>query len=183
MRVAFTGAAGTGKTSVAKSIVKSAVNDSLKYTILGVDSRQLLSLLGLSQTSQIKTSYYRVFQTMYLGQKIILEDNNKKFLTERSYADCLAYWRLHCSESATNDENEFIESLCYKNIYKYDFHFFYPNGYLKLEQDGFRNPSLEYHKKYEKELLKIYEEWKIERIEMPLTNIKERTRFVLDYLS
>lgn len=183
MRIAFTGASSTGKSSVAKSFVESDANRSLGYSVIGVNSRSLLSSLGLASVSDMPSSVYRVFQTMYLSQKLLVEGSADRYLTERSFADCLAYWRVHCSETATPSENELIESICKANTSRYDKHFLFPTGAISLVDDGFRNTREDYHREFERVLIDILEDCNVETVRMPRASVMERVAFFVGHLN
>ena len=183
MRIAFTGASGTGKTSVARCFVQSDANRSLGYSVVGVDSRLLLSSLGLASVHDMPSSVYRVFQTMYLSQKLLVEEAAYRYLTERSFADCLAYWRVHCAETAAPSENELIESICKANISRYDMHFFFPTDTILLVEDGFRNTREEYHREFERVLMDILDDCNIEAVRMPHASVTERVDFFIGHLN
>lgn len=179
MKIALTGASSTGKTSVAHRFVDSRYAKIHNYQILGVDSRALLRTLDLGSSEAISSSDYRVFQTMYISRKIHIESHKMNFVTERSYADCLAYWRIHCQPTATPEENDLIHKICMKFVMSYDFHFLFPTGYLTIEDDGYRHTLEEYHANFQTELERIFDEGKITPIVMPRASIEERTAFLI----
>lgn len=179
MKIAFSGASGTGKTSVARELLQTPFAEAQGLLLVGVDSRALLTTLGLGLANKISSTQYRVFQTMYISRKIVAESIDDSFVTERSFADCLAYWRIHCAQSATTEENELIERICRDRISQYDVHFLFPVGYLKLEEDGFRHTQIDYHAKYQAVLQGILTDFGISPLTMPRASVNERVRFLV----
>ena len=184
MKIAFTGASGTGKTSVLNGFLKTSKTNNLNYKSIVVNSRKLLTTLGLGGVANIDPSEFRVFQLMHLAQKIDKEfEERENFITDRSFADCLAYWRMHCSKIATKQENNIVENLCKNAIKCYSYHFFFPTGFIRLEDDGFRHTSAKYHYDFEKGLMTVLSEVGIEPVPMPLSNVEERVKFILGYIN
>lgn len=182
MKISFTGASGTGKTSVAKQLFSSHKGELADLELVGVNSRGLLDKLGLQRAEDIGDLEYKVFQTMYFSQKLLLESKASSLLTERSFADGLAYWKLHCEASASRAENAIFHRLCREQTKTYDRHFLFPTDFLPLEDDGYRHGNPDYHREFELVLRSILDEWMIEYVEMPRSDITERARFVLDYI-
>lgn len=183
MKIAFTGASSTGKTSVAQSFFESDANRILGYSVINVDSRWLLSSLGLGLANNISSCDYRIFQTMYISQKLFTEKAADHYITARSFADCLAYWRMHCANTATSSEDKLIEALCRNMISRYDQHFFFPTGFFALQQDGFRHTGEEYHSQFEETLLDILNTEDVQFIRMPPAGITERVEFLVGHLN
>lgn len=179
MKIAFSGASGTGKTSVARKLLQTPFAGALGLSLVGVDSRALLTTLGLGLANDISSTQYRVFQTMYISRKLASETIEGSLFTERSFADCLAYWRIHCAQSATGEENAIIEKICLDHIPQYDAHFLFPTGYLELEKDGFRHTQIEYHAKFQAMLERILKDCGVAPFTMPRASVDERVQFLI----
>lgn len=182
MRIAFTGASGTGKTSVANQLVSKKPQALPSLTVIGVDSRALLDTLSLRRAENINDDQYRVFQTMYFSQKILVEAGETSFLTERSFADGFAYWKLHCERSASQSENTMIHRICREQSLKYDHHFLFPTGFIPVEDDGYRHRDPEYHERFQALLQAILMEWDVQYTIMPHADVCSRADFILDNL-
>ncbi|GJL66423.1 MAG: hypothetical protein NPIRA05_13940 [Nitrospirales bacterium] len=182
MKIAFTGASGTGKTSVAHYLLSKKCRELSEIPLVGVDSRNLLDNIGLKRAEFIDHNQYKVFQIMYFSQKMLIESGRDAFLTERSFADGLIYWKMHCDGVADPSEKEIITRLCREQTMKYDYHFLFPVGFIPLEDDGYRHQSPEYHKRFELYLESLLNEWGIKYIVVPNSDVPTRAKFVLDCL-
>ena len=183
MKIALSGASSTGKTSVARQFLLTEFAISRGFSICDVGSRALLEYLGLGLADQISSSDYRVFEIMYISRKLYIESSESIFITERSFADCLAYWRIHCAPTATPDEQALIENVCLKSLRSYDRHFLFPTGFLPLEQDGFRHTQIAYHEKFNRILEGIFQDCGIVPVTMPRASIEDRVEFLVRELN
>jgi len=182
MKIAFTGASGTGKTSVAHHLLSPQFQTLMEVPLAGVDSRNLLDMLGLRRSESIEDDQYKVFQTMYFAQKVLIESEHEAFLTERSFVDGLVYWKMHCENNASPSENAIMHSLCYEQTMKYDYHFLFPTGFIPVEDDGYRHRDPEYHKKFELLLQSILREWEVRYTVIPRSDVSSRANFIMECL-
>lgn len=182
MKIAFTGASGTGKTSVARNLLSQSHETLGEIPLVGVDSRSLLDMLGLKRAESIDDDQYKVFQMMYFSQKMLVESGCGELLTERSFVDGLTYWKMHCEQSASPSENEMIHRLCREQTKKYDYHFLFPVGFIPVEDDGYRHRDPEYHKEFELLLESILRDWGIKYMVMPCSDVPTRSDFIVECL-
>lgn len=124
MKIAFSGASSTGKTSVSKQILPRIEKRNSNFKLLNVDARSILDLFPNKSVSTIDADIYRLFQSIYVGQKMYSEVGENDFLTERSFLDCLAFWKIHCQKHASNSESAVFENICTLHARNYDITFF-----------------------------------------------------------
>lgn len=143
MRIAFCGASGTGKTTIAK-----VVSQRLNLPLNPVGSRSVASEMGYESPYDVDAFGRRSeFQHKLFKFKKEWEYKNKSFVTDRTHIDNLAYSIVHdCVGTVTP---EFIEDVL-RNSLNYTHIFLFPvSSFLKTEQDKSRLHDINYHLVYE----------------------------------
>lgn len=184
MRVAFTGASSTGKTACATDLVErlnlERPNGRGLFTLATVGGRALLDALGEKSVAATAPPVLVGYQIMYIGAKMESERLPARLVTDRSFGDCLAYWRIHCAGNVSNELSNKIERLCFERIRRYDHHFIFPTGVIRFEDDGYRSPDGPYHEIFESALLEVYREAGIDCVPVPPGCVEERVKWVFD---
>lgn len=187
MRVAFTGASGTGKTSCADAVFSrlEAMRPlgSPPIARLSVDGREMLEVLAQRSVDGAVPELRVAFQLLYVGAKIQLERQSSSFLVDRSFGDVLAYWRVHCEHVVSGSLNQRISRFCLDRVQLYDIHLFFPVGLVPFEPDGYRNTEVEYHLHFESVLLDVYREAGVDPVAVPAGSIHRRADWVVDRLT
>lgn len=178
MKIAFSGASSTGKTSVSKKILSRIEKKIPKFRLLNVDARSILDLFPNKSVSAIDADIYRLFQSIYVGQKLHAETGEDAFLTERSFLDCLAFWKIHCQQYASSSESAVFENICTRHARNYDITFFFPTGLFSVRADGYRNISQSYHEEFQAVLLGIFKDQGTMFVDVPAGSVEERSNFV-----
>jgi predicted ATPase len=91
LRVAFTGASGTGKTTLAK-----LVSTTYGLPINPIGSREIAAKMGFASPYDVDLVGRRAeFQRLLLAEKIAWENEHEAFVTDRTVVDNLTYTALH----------------------------------------------------------------------------------------
>jgi predicted ATPase len=182
MKIAFSGASSTGKTTIATGVVDALAASGASLHRTNVDARSILDCFPDQSVARFSPELYKIFQCMYVGQKILIEQDDENFITERSYIDCLSYWMLHCRSVSTSEEMAHITKICVDGARKYRFHFLFPAGAFPVADDGYRNTDLSYQLEFDRVIRATYKRHSVEFIEVPIATIQERVKFVIDYI-
>lgn len=179
MRIAFTGASGTGKTATANEFMGIIGGHPSVKQIIRVDARAILRKMGQTSVDKCSPSVYKQFQIAYVEEKIAAEQEADNYLCERSFCDCLAYWRLHNLNTSQDDQSAFLTRACLQYTMRYDIHFIFKNGRIPFAQDGYRHNDLDYHTSFERILEAVLAEANVTPVLVPPLSIAESARFVL----
>lgn len=176
MRIAFAGASGTGKTSLAVEIAKI-----LDLPLCPIGSRDTAASMGFSNPYDVDEAGRRYeFQQKLLHRKRDWEAQHEAFITDRTHVDNAVYTMQH----GAWDQKDFI---AYANaMLRYTHIFVTPMASVfKLGDDPMRQRSESYHEHFEALLFKTMPKMVARApitIIMPST-MKERVEFVLKALN
>lgn len=179
MKIAFTGASSTGKTTTALSL-----NDffySQKIKITSVDARKMLTEKGYKNVGEISPEKYILFQEDYLAKKIELEKDLNSFCAERSYIDILAYAIAGSAIDENKAKHNNLYHLCKKYTSTYVMHFYFPFGLIPFQKDGYRHNSIENHEKVDYLIKKFLQEWDVPFITLKETDLVKRSHIIQNW--
>ncbi len=144
-RIAFTGASGTGKTTLAKYLA-----ESLALEVNPIGSRSVAKAMGFDSPYDVDAAGKRSeFQRRLLEEKRAWENEHDSFVTDRTTIDNLAYTALHNVESIYE---ETIASVL-DGFERYTHVFFCPiDSFCSPGDDPARVSSLAYHRIYEAQI-------------------------------
>jgi nicotinamide riboside kinase len=158
MKIAFSGAAGTGKTTLAKDI-----SEKLQLHYVEVGSRSVAREMGYKSPYDVDRDGKRLeFQKSLLEAKIKYESERNDFVTDRTTLDQLAYTYIHlfeCGklEQMPRDIMDDLHSKAVEHMDNYDMIFFCGmNTFWCPTSDGVRRVSYNYHRMYESMLYGLY---------------------------
>jgi nicotinamide riboside kinase len=164
MKIAFTGASSTGKTTLAKALFNDRVIRRVLCEHLSVDARTILNDMGHKSMDKMSKSQLQKFQLLYLDRKLILEKDKENFLVERSFVDIAAYWIERDSTEAPNNTTELLIKECKNQSKKYDLHVYFPFGVIDFEEDGYRSLDMESHFNIDARIIKLLNQWKLQPV-------------------
>jgi len=146
VRIAFCGASGTGKSTVAVPLAQA-----LGVDFCDVGSRTVCKLLGFSSPYDVDSAGMRpVFQRLLLSKKREWEMARASFVTDRTHLDNMVYSAMEMPEIVTDQYLEETTEAC--SIYTHVF--FCPIGsFHDTAGDPDRLPDRDYHKRYEDRLV------------------------------
>lgn len=141
MKIAFSGSAGTGKTTLAKKI-----SEIYKFKFIPEGIREYLSEQNIEHLRELNPNDSFVMQKEILKRKLSLENENlyNNFVADRSTADNLAYTLRWCSRNISEEEIRDYYMKCLDNLRVYDIVFFCPWNSIELENDSIRSNILFY---------------------------------------
>jgi nicotinamide riboside kinase len=157
-RIAFSGAGGTGKTTLAKSL-----NKQLALPLLPGAVRSICQLLGFDRLD-LDAQQRALMQGAALQYHKQNEYDNRfgGFITDRTMADFCAYYSalLH-KQFSRPDLAEAYEKLAFFQPIQYDLVFYVPPFSSEAQEDGFRYSGNmfwieEYVREYLPQLVKKY---------------------------
>ena len=164
MKIAFTGASSTGKTTLAKELFKDIEIKRFLCEHLSVDARAILDDMGHKSMDSMPKSRLQEFQLFYFDRKVMLENKKESFLVERSFVDIAAYWIERDSDGASRNVTQKLLKECKAQSLKYDLHVYFPFGIIPFEEDGYRSVDTESHFKVDKRIFKLLNQWRIKPV-------------------
>jgi predicted ATPase len=138
LRIAFCGAAGTGKTTLVKWLA-----EELNLPINPVGSRSVSKSMGFDNPYDVDAAGKRAeFQRELFRQKVEWENNHPTFITDRTVVDNLTYTALHDVNAIDMDMFVGTKSA----LSRYTHVFFLPlNTFQDLAGDPQRHSGEAYH--------------------------------------
>jgi nicotinamide riboside kinase len=181
MKIAFTGASSTGKTTLANLLMKKSEFVSTVPLFLTADARKILDEMGFRSMDQMSQAQTRAFQMRYYNIKKSIESCQNHFLTDRSFVDVAAYW-IERDVSREDCGSDQLESECFAEAKKYDIHFYFPIGEIQFESDGYRSDNLEFHSRIDRRIQSYLNLWGIRFIQISSNSLDDRLERVMLFL-
>jgi len=181
MKIAFTGASSTGKTTLIKELISDPKFKDFNLVHLPTDARKILNSLGHKSMDLMTAKDTRQFQIHYHREKTNLELRASNFITDRSYVDIASYWQIRDNNGILASSDEMLQE-CKNSSNIYDHHFYFPTGIIPFEDDGYRSIDLELNNKIGDQILQNLLGWNLQFSTIEIKNIDDRKKLVLDIL-
>jgi nicotinamide riboside kinase len=182
MRIAFSGTASTGKTTLIKELFKHKEFNQYNLKFLTTDARSILDSLGFKQMDLMTKEQTRHFQRIYFQKKIEIESNKKNIIVDRSFADVASYWLVRECDNNISIAGELIDKAC-RLSKEYDLHFYFPYGIIPFEDDGYRSRNETQRNQIGEQIKLFLNEWKIKFVQIDTDSLEKRVGIVLEQLS
>lgn len=171
LRIGFTGAGGTGKTSTAQALHELPELNHLP--LMKSASRAVYEAKEISE--EIVASEYNAvqkweLQELIFGAKVRQDDLSMQFLADRTLLDHWAYCLMYCATDMPNERFIQYESLVRKHMLgAYSHIFYFPWGYFFAAPDGVRQDNKAWQYSIDSIIVARLHEWGIPVIEVPQT--------------
>jgi len=136
MKVAFTGAGGTGKSTMAMWLAE-------QYGIpyVGSVGREAFKQMGIeSEAAQENMNEQQLLDLQWLIFKLLQEKRSvhKHFVTDRLLFDNYVYGMRRCGNIVSEEQRKDWEDKSIEDLWAFDLVFYCPTGLFKTEADGMR---------------------------------------------
>lgn len=177
VRIAFSGASGTGKTTMCAKLV-----EEYGMELCPVGSRSVSATMGFSNPYDVDAAGKREeFQEKLFLDKLSWEGPRKSFVTDRTYLDNVAYSLLHVDPRKVNAD--FLTRAGTAAAHSYDLIFFCPlSSFHELDSDPSRVAESNYHKTFELLLLGLHRAFGTNVIFVSPSDLGERLSFVKRFM-
>jgi len=176
MKVALSGAGGTGKTFLSEIISKR-----FNIPMIPEFARETAEEMGIKNLREMSPKEAYDFQSRILERKIAEENKHDSFIADRSTADNLAYYLRWCSRNIDDSENMVYVEMCINRLKMYDVVIVLPWQKIPLENDGFRSMKIYYQYEIHCLVMGILKDHSISTAIMNHTNMEERIKFMGRY--
>lgn len=167
-RIVIIGAAGTGKSTLAKALSKR-----LKLKLIPEQARIICKKLDYNNIYEIKNQ--KEFRFLVLKEQIKLEEKYNDFISDRSTIDCWVHFIRWNYESAKSYESEKYFNVSYSQALKYTCIIYIPRT-IKLKNDGFRWTDNNYQNQLDRLFNDILLEWDLMHRTIILKSLKIKDR-------
>lgn len=183
LRIAFTGAGGTGKTSTVNKLIELEALQHLP--VMKSASRIVYEAKHLTEeivSKELSPSQLWSLQGDIFDAKVAQDDMNGEFIGDRTLLDHWAYCLMYCAKDMPNEVFTKYESLVRKHmIAAYSHVFYFPWGYFKAPSDGVRSDNDAWQYTIDSIIVARLQEWGIPAIEVPqLQGLDYRAGFIHD---
>lgn len=183
MRIAFTGAHCTGKTTMLKDICQMAVKESLEIGYISEVARRIINKgYPLNMDANIDSYVH------YINDQLLAEsekmDKYDIFISDRTLLDPVAYARVNSRLPRPYIPQYFIDmmqSVWLLESKRYDLYVYFPIEF-ELEMDGIRPSDEEYRHDIDKEILSILNENNINYVKV-IGTPKERREYLFSIIN
>jgi nicotinamide riboside kinase len=172
VRIAFTGAGSTGKTTLARAITLDTRLAAAIGPFVTTDARAILAASGHTGVDGMSAVERLRFQHSYLDRKLALEVGRDEYFTDRSFVDLAAYW-LEYTGGSLPTEDEYVKR-CKQAVTRYNAHIYFPVGLLPLELDGWRSTDSESRARTDRNIRAILKDWGISPIVLDTLDLATR---------
>ncbi|MET9270539.1 ATP-binding protein [Kribbella sp. NPDC003557] len=178
MKIAFTGASSTGKTTAATQLMAMPAFRSHVDVFHQSGGRELLDGLGFDGLDAMDSHETAFYELAYFIRKLDREQQSPSFLSDRSYLDVAAFWL----ERDTIGRSEYVQQLlvepCRRLTREYDLHFYFPTGLIPFVEDGRRSSEQRFHQRIDNRIRSLAEDWRVPLVTVEDSDLDRRVDFI-----
>lgn len=181
LRIGFTGAGGTGKTTAAQAVVAALVIPFSKSA-----SRIIYERQGMTEAKCIKLSDEKKYELQFdiFAEKINLDKGQFSFVADRTLLDHWAYCLMYCGAFIPNDRYAKLEVLVREHMQTaYSHIFYFPFGYWFEPGDGVRQDHHSWQSAIDAIILGYIQRWELPYYEVPQTDMFARFDAVMEVVN
>ena len=183
MKIAFTGAESTGKTTLVEKLYNHPEFREFEFEFVTADARSILDSMGCKLLDNMSCNQIKEFQRAYFDKKKHLEKEAKgNIIVDRSFVDIASYWLVRDFAYDFNAAKEVVEE-CQILSYRYDFHFYFPHDVISLKDDGYRSRYEEMRVAVGEQIESFLKDWNIAYMRLETDNIEDRANIVINQLN
>jgi nicotinamide riboside kinase len=156
LRIAITGAQGTGKTTLAERL-----SGELGLPLIPESSREVARRLGIAHLSQLSVDGFARFEKLCLESQLSHERRHAAFVSDRCTLDGAVYWLKWLGQVRPPEETEGFISMARENMANYD-HVFYLPVEFSPQGDGFRSTDRRYQREVDGYFTQLFREWEVD---------------------
>lgn len=176
MRIAITGAQGTGKTTLAVRMARK-----LGLPLIPECSREVAREMGIVHLSQLSVEGFARFEKLCMESQLRHERGQASFVSDRCTLDSAVYWLKWLGQVRPQEETESFVNVARENMPSYNYVFYLPVEFSP-SGDGFRSTDQNYQREVDAYFLRLLREWEVEY--HPLGGgLEERLRAALRMLA
>jgi nicotinamide riboside kinase len=179
MRVALTGSSSTGKTTLAKKLMRTPEFLAHVDQFLTTNARGLLDAMGCRSMDEMTPAQLQSFQRTYLDNKLSGEAGKDRFLTDRSFVDVAAYWLRRDAVDVAAEQKTALVDRGRQAAQVYDVHVYLPFGLIPFQSDGYRSEDRAHHQDIDSQILALLREWGLPFITLDTDVMEERVARVV----
>lgn len=183
MRIAFTGASSTGKTTVAERLMDMPEFNRQVPIFLPSGGREILDGLGFRGIDSMSRSETAFYELSYFVRKLAREREIPAFLADRSYLDVAAYWLERDALHQSAYLQDLLLEPCRRLSHDYDLHFYFPADTIPFVPDGRRSLRMDLQKRVSNRIRQLANDWEIPLVVVKDPDLDRRIDFILETLS
>lgn len=189
-RIVISGAAGTGKTTLAKWIA-----NKYKIPFISSSTKELWPEFGIESHYDLKKLmredpiWSSEFQRKVLDHRAKIMNENEEYVLDRGPLDNFTYYLLECSDHETEEESErFVDYVMNLYIERQTHQIFLPLILSGIEDDGKRITNPYYQFTVDSVLSSIRAHYaakipSVKHLIVPIWDFEQRTNLVMKFLS
>jgi len=182
MIISFSGAAGSGKTTVGKEISRQfGINFRPELVDEVFDKHRIRPMETISTVTKEILRVYKQAQESLLA-KMIEADNNVHSLDisvicDRSVVDVMAYYLFWCSGIASKEDFKSVEKVAKDHAKIYTSHVVFPVSDIIIDE-SFRSSNVVYQRAIYTMVLGILDDWQLDHVILKKSDVRSVSREV-----
>jgi predicted ATPase len=183
VKIAFTGVSSTGKTTLARRLMKVPAFHSHVDTCVSDVARSIIEYLRLPPVDKMTRRQSQTFELCCFSYKLLQESALDRYLVDRSFVDVAAIWLERDARGMSLEVQNLIVDPCRSLSERYDFHCYFPRRVIPFVADSVRSTNLDYHRRVDEHIKSLLDHWGLEYITMTNAEIEVRALQVMEHIT